>query len=159
MLIAPEHPDNFTFKQGEYTVAMLKEKEIGNNWTIIRQVLEKHPEMWEKGQTLPSLRLLLDTGAMVAWVVMKNSTMYMILFTIELEYPACKSLQVVMGAGKELGDYLGTIASAMEAWAHRRGCKYVEVVGRKGWERRLAQFGYSHLQCTLIKELTYKGLN
>lgn len=39
-------------------------------------------------------------------------------------------------------------------WAKRRGVDYIEVIGRKGWERALKPYGFRHEYTSLFKRIT-----
>lgn len=158
MLIGPDMT-KFEYKQGEFQVILLDPEGVERHWKFISLMLRRHPDTWDRGQSLPSIRLMLDHNQMKAWLVVRKNVLHMVFFTIEAEFPTCKSLQVVVGIGRDVDEYLGTILSALESWAHRIGCKWVEIIGREGWKKKVAPFGYSHLQSTFVKEISYKGLN
>lgn len=54
-----------------------------------------------------------------------------------------------MGAGNDsMTAYVGCI----EAWMREKGCKYVELIGRRGWKKLLPD--YHEHAVILVKELT-----
>ena len=40
-----------------------------------------------------------------------------------------------------------------EIWAKKKGADWIEVIGRKGWERRLKPYGFNHEYTSLIKRV------
>lgn len=46
-----------------------------------------------------------------------------------------------------------------EAWAIQRGVQYLEVVGRKGWERQLKPYGFQHSYTSLVKRVNQEELH
>src|SRR5688572_1567909 len=109
----------FEYKQGEFKVILLDPDGVERHWKYISLMLQRHPETWNRGQSLPSIRLMLDHNQMKAWLVIRSKSLHMVFFTIEAEFPTCKSLQVVVGIGKDVDEYLGIILSGLETWAHR----------------------------------------
>lgn len=39
------------------------------------------------------------------------------------------------------------------AWATNRGVEWIEVIGRKGWERKLRPYGFNHEYTSLMKHV------
>ena len=58
----------------------------------------------------------------------------------------------VWGAGGDMGG-LFALLPGVEAWAKAMGCPVVEVLGRKGWQRALARFGFCREGDIMIKEI------
>lgn len=92
------------------------------------------------------------TGDAVLWLVMRGDVARAALVTREVRYPRCWSLLVQLLAGEGLEDWVHLIAD-IERSARDRGCKYVEVQGRRGWERELKRAGYHFLRVTIAKEV------
>ena len=38
-------------------------------------------------------------------------------------------------------------------WAKKRGADWIEVIGRKGWERKLKPYGFNHEYTSLMKRI------
>ncbi len=58
----------------------------------------------------------------------------------------------VWGAGGDMRQLFGLLPG-VEAWAKAMGCSVVEVLGRKGWQRALAPFGFCREGGVMIKEI------
>jgi hypothetical protein len=58
---------------------------------------------------------------------------------------------VWIAAGSGLGDGLPLFLSETEPWFKSMGCRYVKIVGRKGWKKRLP--GYIEHAVELRKQL------
>ena len=50
-----------------------------------------------------------------------------------VEYPKYKSCRIWL-AGGEMDELLG-VYPKIQLWAKRKGCKKIEILGRKGWEK------------------------
>jgi len=69
------------------------------------------------------------------------------------DYPAAKLLQILWVGGR-LPENWRAILAALERWGVGQGCTEVETGGRFGWERQLAEEGYSAVPwVTLRKEI------
>lgn len=69
-----------------------------------------------------------------------------------IEYPQVTNLRVVLLSGDD-GDWLSGM-SIFERFARINQCAYVEIHGRKGWERVLKNGGYNLSHITLSKRIT-----
>lgn len=56
-------------------------------------------------------------------------------------------------AGGALDELVSRLRPEAEHWAKAQGCRRVLVIGRPGWERRLASEGYAPLARIIAKEL------
>ena len=46
-----------------------------------------------------------------------------------------------------------TMMPALEDYYRKQGAKFVEIPGRKGWQRRFGNMGYKVKSVTIVKEL------
>jgi len=69
-----------------------------------------------------------------------------------LEYPRRRVCSVLFLAGEKMESWLH-LYRELEHWAIQNGCSEIEVLGRKGWERVMGQFGFKHCYTALTKEI------
>lgn len=74
-----------------------------------------------------------------------------IIITDITEYPRCKVLTVFIAAGDM--DEILSMDPVLVQFARKTGCRFVEVTGRKGWERVLGRIGYKPMCPYLRKEV------
>lgn len=68
------------------------------------------------------------------------------------QYPLAKVLTVLQLASEVPMDELWKLFHAMQEWALKEvGCDYIEIYGRKGWQKLLSSEGYSLASVHLIK--------
>ena len=67
-------------------------------------------------------------------------------------FPATKMLQLWLLGGDFEEVYAGC-SDKIEQWALKNGCDQLFVNGRKGWERRLKDRGYTYAAVILTKEI------
>ncbi len=74
-----------------------------------------------------------------------------ILITEIAVYPQKKACIMLPAAGKS--EELGQGLPMLELWAKAQGCDAMQIYGRKGWKRALAEHGYADKHVHLRKQL------
>lgn len=142
----------------EFTVAIVPPTALPILWPMVKEWLQKDVTLWDKGQSLESLKFMIEAGELHLWVVTHNEVIYMSFLTEWKYYPQAKSLKVVWGMGHELEKYILIALSALESYVQRYGAKFVEIDGRDGWAKPLKPFGYVKTQTTFVKEVNIERL-
>ena len=76
------------------------------------------------------------------------------VFVTEVQmYPRKKVLRVVSLGGSDLDSWLPDVTNLLDDWAREIGAK-VECTGRKGWVRKLAQYGWREASVTCERIVT-----
>ena len=143
---------------GVFTIARVPEAALSGVWGFVRDQLESDPSLWNKGQTIQSLRFQIETNQLHLWLVVKDGLIYMTFLTMFKEYPVANSLQVVWGAGGELEKYIAIALEGLKVFAQREGCTDIEIIGREGWEKPLKPFGYTKLSTTFVLHINSERL-
>lgn len=143
----------------QFSVNVVPTAKLDSVWPFVRPALEKYPELWDRTMTIETLRALLDAGACTLWVVLQDGLIAMAFVTQVTNYPTARCLEVVWGVGRGIDEWLPLVLSALENFAGRVGIEYVDVCGRKGWERPLAPYGYEYVSSRFVKRITRESLN
>jgi hypothetical protein len=69
-------------------------------------------------------------------------------------FPATKMLQLWL-LGGDFEEVYADCSDKIEKWARENGCDQLFVNGRKGWERRLKDRGYTYAATILTKEIEH----
>ena len=69
-----------------------------------------------------------------------------------LTSPNGDTLAVVLIAGREMDKWM-KLYPRLVSYAEAKGCRWIEVHGRKGWERMLRDRGFEFSHVVLRKEL------
>lgn len=146
-------------EKGAFAIGIVPIIAIDVFWPSLEKMLLEEPELWNRGQTLFSLRTHLLAGDLTLWLVLKEDKVLIAFLTMIESYVTGKSLQIVWGKGEQLQAYLAIALAGVEVFALRSNCTMVEIIGRDGWSKPLAKFGYNKLQTTFIKELSAERLN
>jgi hypothetical protein len=93
-------------------------------------------------------------GLMSAWIVSDEEYNIMAVLITELvTYPLRSMVRIVLCGGEKLDKWLDTFLNKMDEYARNLGASGIEVVGRKGWERMLKNYGYEYTYTALFKEV------
>ena len=84
------------------------------------------------------------------WVAVEGQEIVGCLLIGVANYPEQTGINSEATAGKF---HFETMMPALEDYYRKRGAKFVEISGRKGWERRFGPMGYTVKNITIIKEL------
>lgn len=68
-------------------------------------------------------------------------------------YPQQTHLQIVTTAGEGFEGFGEAGLDMVERYAKDMGCSHVTIWGRKGWSRKLKEFGYEQVYSVCAKEL------
>ena len=60
-----------------------------------------------------------------------------------VEHPGARSLQTLFIGGSGYDDWFEEVNDFIRRWADDNVCKFVEFIGRKGWERKLKKIGWT----------------
>jgi len=61
--------------------------------------------------------------------------------------------QIYLAQGKDLDMFLDKM-DEFTVWALKNGAHFIEVIGRKGWERVLRPYGFKHNFTSLLRRIT-----
>ena len=144
---------------GMFTIALIPPTLLDGFWKVLKTELEKDPTLWNKGQSVESIRCQIELGELLLWVIVKDGCVYLTFLTMFYQYATSKSLQIVWAMGSGLEKYIAMSLSALETYALATGCSQVEIIGRMGWKKPLMPFNYIQTQTTFVKTLQTERMN
>ena len=95
----------------------------------------------------------LKNGNMQAWMVCEDKHVLGLFITEVIEYPRFTSLRVVTTTGTRFDSWSGVLDACLTKFAAEQGCSRIEATGRRGWVRKMADFGYIGAYTTVVKNL------
>lgn len=128
------HPDDartLTEQQLGWLQASLREDPRYAVEDILRDVAEDCAQLWQVGFCSGRALALLVTR--LVW------------------YPRGCAFQIHLCGGENMAEWLHLLPE-LEQHARNLGCKFVELMGRRGWQRALPEYGFRGVG--LSKELT-----
>jgi hypothetical protein len=95
-------------------------------------------------------------GKTILWIITKDDySIISAVITDVNQYPKKKTIRVLMAGGDRLDDWELRFCEALMEWANNIHADGIEVIGRKGWERRLEKYGYKLAHTVLLKEINH----
>jgi hypothetical protein len=142
----------------EQIVGLLTNDEFEHYWPEIEKMLDALPHTWID-MTKDSIVSRVFNGSLQVWV-MGERGIQMILFTQIAVFPRGSALQIIWCAGEGL-DYEKAgpgVEAALEFFAKTQGCKRIDVIGRPGWEKVLASWGFRRTEIVLSRPVADESL-
>lgn len=126
----------------EAEIFLLDLKKVEHYWKDIEASLDAQPELWDKWFTKESLFERIQTEIIQVWTVCeKDGPIMAVFFTQILIADIGKILQVFWMRGTMPDGAVKCISLALDRFGQHHGCVRLAVIGRKGWERMLRNFG------------------
>lgn len=88
---------------------------------------------------------MLESGQMLFWKIPDCETLAVTEF---VQYPKKTRLRVVL----LVGEFSPKVAAFFDELVIKMGLDGIEAIGRKGWVRKLAPFGYKEASVVLVKD-------
>jgi hypothetical protein len=135
-------------------VFLLNRSQCEHYWTNINQVLDEEPELWNKWFTKEGILRRIQEESIHAWVVCeKDGPIKAMFFSQILVSELGKVLQVFWLKGELPEGALKCISLTLDRFGSYHGCYRLYVMGRRGWERRLAGLGAEFESVTLSRPI------
>lgn len=135
-----------------YLQGVLSE-EIEEVWPLIAGRVRKALENGNSLEEPDSIRGALMDQAMQLWFVKQGELVTAVVVTSIEVYDQGKTLQVVALEGEGLDAWLGEVERTLRVFGAAHGCKYLSMIGRKGWLRTLRRFNWDEKGVIMRKEL------
>jgi hypothetical protein len=99
----------------------------------------------------------LAAGRLLGWVLIEGPLLYGAGIGEIHQYPGCRVFCCLWLGGVQSELWMDLLDSTVSAWAAEHGCTRMEIIGRKGWERMGARFGFKPSYVFFEKELVPCG--
>lgn len=124
-----------------YAVSAVPPSMLNDAWPAVGEmVAEALQYSW--GWTPSDCYRKIEREQATLWVVEKDMEIKAAIVTEILEYPACKTLNIWILAGKEFAAWADLVVAA-EAYGRAQGCEWIEATGRPGLQRLLKEMGFN----------------
>lgn len=138
----------------KHGVLLLEPHEFQLWWSDISDALDQIPHTWEHRYTKKAIKDRVLQGQLQVWFIGADETVKMFLFTQIASWPSGDRLEVVFACGREIDETLPIIDATMERFAQVNNCKSIDIIGRKGWERKLRSRGFRPQQVVLSRPVS-----
>jgi hypothetical protein len=123
-----------------YEVMRIPPEILAEWWPKFERELDRVPHIWEEQWTKTALREAVMSDWVQVWGFGPPEQTRVVVFTQVVDFPVGKVLQIFLGFGNSLDAALPVMEAAFERLAIVSGCKFCEIIGRPGWERKLPRF-------------------
>lgn len=141
----------------EIKVSIVEPNQLASVWGQVKYWLEKGEKIFRGYYKPEHVFNAISTGQMQLWVGHTRGEVKIIMLTQLDFYPEGIQLRYVY-IGGEVGSYrkIEHLFGQSEVWGIKHGAVRACVIGREGWIKKLAKFGYHKKSVLLVKELVNK---
>lgn len=132
-------------------IVYVKPENIGTAWPMFRDYAEQVMEVSAGRRTGGKLLLDLFQGHEILWLVMEEDEAIGFCTMQFIQYDSVKLLRVNMLAGDRFDEWRDEMNHRLEVFAQENGAVGLELIGRKGWVRKLADLGWRERFVTMEK--------
>lgn len=119
-------------------------------WEVAKQYLAKPIAMNRGALTAEDIRAAIENRSMQLWGI-HDGDLKAVMVTEIIIYPSCKRLRVVLVGGHEMDSWLDVVIAELDEFKDKNACDGIEILGRRGWVKKLASYGYQEYQTVVIK--------
>lgn len=139
-------------QQGDREFVLFSPDDVARHWLSIENSLDRIPHTW-KHTTKDRLKHQLLSGELQAWAVADPKKLEMMVLT----QIADGALQVILAWGDKILDAaLPLLDAGFDEFARNLDLERIEIVGRKGWERKLKPLGFKFERVILSRPVVEK---
>lgn len=125
---------------------------VGAVWPMFKEYAERVLPLTRKRRCATQFLLDLMKNFEMLWVVMNDDGKIVGFCTSAItKYDSVKLLQVRMLGGDFFSEWIDDMHERLETFAKDNGCDGLELIGRRGWVRKLERFGWREAFVTVEK--------
>ena len=106
-------------------------------WKKVEHWIESATKQSKGRHTLESTHKLLLSGNMEMFLVLVDKTICAVYVVQKTFYPAKSVLSILFCGGSKVIKNIKKIENFFIYYAKQKGCKALEIIGRKGWGRAI----------------------
>jgi hypothetical protein len=131
-------------------ITLVRPRDVIAEWSYFAPLIQQVIDKVGGGQYADDVLTCVQRGVMQVWRISDDRGMVV----TELQtFPRFGILLVYMVAGEHAPDWIAQGQQQLEAFAKSHGCRFMEFLGRPGWERYTRPLGYDHKLVRMRKEL------
>jgi hypothetical protein len=122
-----------------------------DDWELAKPFLQKAIVLNRGEFELDDIQQLVLDKKMQLWGI-HDGELKAVMVTEIIIYPRMKRLRVVLNGGVLIDTWLDVVMDTLDRFKEAHGCKDIEILGRRGWVKKLAKYGYREYQTVTIKD-------
>jgi len=114
-------------------------------------------DVWQDCQKYVEMGINKAQEEMQLWIVFENQEKKIIKAVVTtqiINYPQKKVCRIVTLGGQGMDEWVEQVLEILEEWSIENDCEAMETVCRKGFVKKLKNFGYEQTYTIVGKELT-----
>lgn len=123
-----------------------------NCWETAREYLQQAIRLNGGALTADDVYNAIASKDMQLWGV-HNGDLKSVIVTEIINYPSRKRLNIVLIGGHEIEDWESIAESTLCEFAKENMCDSLQIIGRRGWVKRMAKYGYKEYATVVIKDI------
>lgn len=125
---------------------------VGAAWPLFKEYAERVLPLTRKRRCATRFLLDLIQNKEILFIVMDDvGKIIGFASSAMVEYDEVKLLQVRMLAGDFFSEWIDEMHETLEKFARENDCNGLELIGRRGWVRKLERFGWREAFITVEK--------
>jgi hypothetical protein len=137
-----------------YAMELIQGEKFEHYWPKIRDMMKLVPHTWEGTLTLEGTYLRGQDGGIQVWGIGTPDAIRMVVFSQIARHDAGTILEVFWGCGEGMLESGPIVDACMERFAQVCGAHRIDVVGRHGWEKIMAPYGYKKIAVVMSKAVS-----
>lgn len=143
----------------DFVVEYLAPPYADAQWPMIERELDKVPHIWQGRWTKDTLLTAILHQRMQLWVAGKDGVYHVVVFTQIALFPEGNILEVVLAFGNNFLEALPTLEATLDKFAQSQNCVQIDVIGRGGFERLLAPYGFKRSSVVVSRAVKRAGVH
>lgn len=131
------------------SVSVVPPGQTAEYWPYVSPLIEK--ALVHGWNTPEEVYALIDESKAQCWLAIENNRVIGTWVTRIEQADIGRFCLVWLGGGEQSNKWIPLIQEYTEPWAKENGCKEMQIVGRKGWVKRLPEYKWTAV--VLRKEL------
>lgn len=130
---------------------------IDDVWEDCKKYVEMGNNKSQEEMDVHDIYFFLKEKEMQLWVIFDKDNgkeIKAVITTQILNYPQKKVCRIVTLGGKQMDTWVAETLEILEEWSQEQDCDAMETVCRKGFVKKLKNFGYEQTYTIVGKELT-----
>ena len=138
-----------------YTIAGIQPPDIVKVWETVERWIENAAKH-ENESSLDEIKSKLLSGNMQLWVVLQFPTFTPVAcYVTEIELAPTLTLNAAYLSGDGVDDWLPLVERTIHQFAESVGCGRLSLRGRRGWVKKLREFGWTEELVVMNKEIAH----
>lgn len=144
--------------ENRIAVELLEPVKVVACWPQIEDMLLRVPHTWTQ-HTVEGLLQGAAQGRIQVWLVGSFEQVNLVMFTQVAVHQTMKVLEVFWTMGLGMLKVAGVaVDGALEHFAAEQGCSEIRVIGRGGWEKILAPWGFKRIAVVLSRPVIERSI-